>query len=211
MTQKKTTTKTTKDKVQVTIDLNPNCILDLNIHRVKDNNNRYLTSEMFDDHPDNRRTHNKIAPYSLYEHEDMTYENGMVVRSMRKIFLSLDDETGYECAITCFGNIDHWNKCLNSSKIKEEVDKWKQELQLKELALIKKACLSEIKTSGRSSMQAAKTLISLNNQDPNSLTNREKAIQDREDKAKEGAKTKPSSNLTEQQRKLMEDYKRLNG
>lgn len=208
MTQKKTMTKNTKEKAQVTVNLNPKCILDMGKYRVKDNNNRYLTSEMFDDHPDNRRNHNKIAPFSLYEHEDMVYENGMTVMSMRKIFLATEDETGYECAIICFGNIDHWNRCLNSPKIKEEIEKWKEELQLRELALIKKACLTEIKSNGRSSMQAAKTLITLNNQDPNSLTNRDKA---NKPKLEEKDKSKsPMGNLTEQQKTLMADYKRLN-
>lgn len=207
MATKKTKTLTTKTKAQVTVEVNPNCILDFDTYRVKDNNNRYLTSEMFDDHPDNRRNHNKIAPYSLYEHDDMLYENGMVVKSMRKIFLETEDETGYECAIICFGNIDHWNRCLQSPKIKEEVEKWKEELQLRELALIKKACLSEIKSCGRSAMQAAKTLITLNNQDPNSLTNRDKTKQP---KPEEKEKKSPMSNLTEQQKQLMEDYKRLN-
>lgn len=210
MTQKKTYTKNTKQDEQVTVELNPKCVLDLNTYRVKDNNNRYLTSEMFDDHPDNRRINNKIAPYSLYENEDMKYENGMVVKSMRKIFLETEDETGYECAIICFGNIDHWNRCLNSPKIKEEIDKWKEELQLRELALIKKACLSEIKSNGRSSMQAAKTLISLNNQDPNSLTNRDKSARALKEKENEKPKTNGTT-LTEQQRQLMKDFERLNG
>lgn len=210
MTTKRKQQTTTKAGEQVSINLNPRCILDLDIYRVKDNNNRYLTSEMFDDHPENRRNHNKIAPYSLYQHEDMTYENGMVVKSMRKIFLELEDETGYECAITCLGNIDHWNRCLQSPKIKEEVEKWKEELQLRELALIKKACLQEIRTNGRSAMQAAKTLISLNNQDPNSLTNRDKVSKERVAKEEQDKNSSKSNNLTEQQRKLMEDYKRLN-
>lgn len=208
MTTKKTT-KTTKDKEQVTINVNQKCILDFELYKTKDRNNRYLTTEMFDDHPDNRRVNNKIAPYSLYEHEDMTYSNGQVVRSMRKIFLETEDDTGYECAIICFGNIDQWNKCLNNSKIKEEIQKWKDELQLMELSLIKKACREEVKKVGRNSMQAAKTIITLNNQDPNSLTNRDKLKELKESKGKE--EDKKSGNLTEQQRQLMEDFKRLNG
>lgn len=208
MTTKKTT-KTTKNEEQVTINVNQKCILDFELYKTKDRNNRYLTTEMFDDHPDNRRVNNKIAPYSLYEHEDMTYSNGQIVRSMRKIFLETEDDTGYECAIICFGNIDQWNKCLNNSKIKEEIQKWKDELQLMELSLIKKACREEVKKVGRNSMQAAKTIITLNNQDPNSLTNRDKIKELKESKSKE--EDKKGGNLTEQQRQLMEDFKRLNG
>lgn len=208
MSSKNNNVKISKEDAKEIV-LSMECELDTTIYRTKDNSNRFLTTEMFFDHPDNKGKYNAIAPYSLYNQEDITLENGLVVKSMRKIFLKLNDSSGYQCAIKTLGSKDHWDKIVSSNKIGDEVKKWTEELQLKELSLIKKVCLNEISTMGKASMQAAKILISLNNQDPNSLTNRDKIVLEQK---KEKEKPKDESTLIqqEQQNRLMEDYRRLN-
>lgn len=192
------------------IVLSGECELDTSKYRTKDNNNRFLTAEMFFDHPDNNMRYNRVAPYSLYNHEDVVLTDGTLIRSMRKIFLDLNDSSGYQCAIKTLGCKEHWDRLLASNKIGDEIAKWVEELQLKELSLIKKVCLNELSTVGKNAMQAAKIIISLNNQDPNSLTNRDKAVMETRSKEKNKQAEPDASLMQDQQQRLMEDFKRLN-
>lgn len=196
-----------KNVKKVFIELDQECILDTSKYRVKNNANRFLTTEMFDDHIDNRRMMNKISPFSLYNNDHVVDQEGNTIYSMKKIFLEMNDTTGYKCAKKCLGNFEHWQKLLGNSVIRNEIDKWIDELKVKELALLKQACINELQTQGKGQMSAARLIVQLNNQDPNSRTN----VDNTKGKEDKGASVEHDSEFTtEEHNSMLEDLKRLN-
>lgn len=203
-------TSSSNKKEQVEIVLDKDCILDLNIYTNKDSMNRYLTTEMFEDHPDNNRINNKTSPYSLFNSEHIVREDGSMLYSMRRLFLDNEDTTGYKCAIECFGNWEHFKRCLKNSIINIEFSKWVEELEAREYALVKAAYIQEIKNDGRNKIQACKGITTLNDQDPNSHTNREKMALARKTISVKNDNKNENVLSDDDKIKMMEDYKRMN-
>lgn len=194
------------------IVLDEKCILDYSKYKCKDSNNRFLVAEMFDDHKDNKRSVNKISPYSLYNTEHVETTEGEVIYSISKIFIESGDSTGYTCAMKCFGSWEHWSKIVKNKLVATEVSKWVAQIKIKQLALIEAACVDKIIKKDRTAMQASKLLISINDQDPNSHNNRDRLKAEELKKQEDEDEVVANKEISdEEHRMMMEDFKRLNG
>tara|TARA_Y100000310_G_scaffold308084_1_gene350837 strand:+ start:5396 stop:5836 length:441 start_codon:yes stop_codon:yes gene_type:complete len=63
--------------------------------------------------------------FTLKEHDDGE------LPSMRQLFLSHNDPTGYKFAIEVLGSYEHWKKLCNTSWFQEQLVIWQEELEIK--------------------------------------------------------------------------------
>jgi len=62
--------------------------------------------------------------------EDYTV-NGKTYMSMKQLYLSFDDPTEWEFVQSVLGNWRHWQKLLGNKRIREYIDQWRMELEIK--------------------------------------------------------------------------------
>src|SRR5690554_1234851 len=68
----------------------------------------------------------------LYTLKDDNHEvNGKVYPSLKRVYLSFDDPTEWEFVEAVFGNWRHWEKILGNKKLREYIDQWRYELEIK--------------------------------------------------------------------------------
>lgn len=91
----------------------------------KDSIGRYLTHAMFFE----TKTEGYEPTFTLKE-KDHEYE-GVHYLSMRQLYLEIADPTEYEFAQTVLGSWDHWQKLCNSNLIRQHIDQWRDELEIK--------------------------------------------------------------------------------
>lgn len=92
--------------------------------KFKDAGGRYLTQSLFIENGDLR--------YAMYTLADTDKEvDGVVYPSLRSLYLSELDPTEYEFANKWLWGWDHWQKLSNNALLKEEIDKWREELEIK--------------------------------------------------------------------------------
>lgn len=58
-------------------------------------------------------------------------KDGKILKSLKKLYLEMEDPTEYEFATVYFVDFPHWQKCSNNAYIKKHVDQWRMELELK--------------------------------------------------------------------------------
>lgn len=67
--------------------------------------------------------------------------------SIKRAFVTSEDPTGYTTAMDLLGSWEHWNKLFSTKKFKEELDKWKEEqdvrIRSKAIKALKETALSE--------------------------------------------------------------------
>lgn len=63
--------------------------------------------------------------------EDRELPDGRKIKSLRKIYVSLDDPTEYRVATEYLGGWEHWKVLLNSPVIRSHIDEWREELEMK--------------------------------------------------------------------------------
>jgi hypothetical protein len=69
------------------------------------------------------------AVFTLGE-EDIEYE-GRILPSMRKLFLSYNDPTGYQFAKEVLGSYEHWKRLCKASWFQAHLSTWLEELEVK--------------------------------------------------------------------------------
>jgi hypothetical protein len=65
--------------------------------------------------------------------EDIEYE-GRVLPSMRRLFLSYSDPTGYQFAKEVLGSYEHWKRLCRATWFKQHLEVWLEELEVKLLS-----------------------------------------------------------------------------
>lgn len=69
---------------------------------------------------------------AIYTLKDWDWEyNGKVYKSLKQLYLAMEDPLEYHFATTYFLSWDHWLRIANNKIIKAHVDKWRMELELK--------------------------------------------------------------------------------
>lgn len=118
----------------------------------KDTTGRWRTKSLFKDfHSPNQEQWPPV--FTLKEHDDGEY------KSLRQIYLSFDDPTGYAFAKAVLKSWEHWKKLCSLEWFKAHLDSWNEELEVKLAAKgIKKAREIADGDSGQA-FQASKFLV----------------------------------------------------
>ena len=84
-------------------------------------------------------------PLFTLQDEDREIE-GVVYKSLKKLYLSYEHIPGaeYDFALEVLGSWEHWTKLCNASQVRDHVQSWREELEIKTRA---NAIKSVIKTS----------------------------------------------------------------
>ena len=69
-------------------------------------------------------------PIFTLKDDDHTVK-GRVLPSLKKIYLEFNDPTEWEFVQSVFGNWRHWERILNNQKLREYVDQWRSEMEIK--------------------------------------------------------------------------------
>lgn len=94
-----------------------------------------------------------FAVYTLKD-EDLDYK-GRFLPSIKKLYLEMEDTTEYLFATTYFLGWQHWKRICKNKLMKNEVEGWREELELK---LRAKGINQAIKHASEGNFQAAKWL-----------------------------------------------------
>jgi len=73
----------------------------------------------------------EMEPEWTLKERDHLAHDGKTYRSMKKIYLEMEDVTEYDFAIATLGSFIHWETLCKSSWFKEHIDQWRKELNLK--------------------------------------------------------------------------------
>lgn len=96
------------------------------------------------------------SDYAIFTMSDEDKEyNGKTMYSLRKLYLEIGDPTEYQFAKTCLLGWDHWQRMLENKRIREEVDKWRAEL---EVSLLSEGVHSIVESAANGNFQSAKWL-----------------------------------------------------
>lgn len=93
--------------------------------KFKDSMGRYLTQSLFLEHGYNTET----AVYTLSD-EDKEY-NGVIYPSLRRLYLLEADPTEYHFACKYLWGWDHWQRIVSNKALYVEIDRWRDELEVK--------------------------------------------------------------------------------
>ena len=75
---------------------------------------------------------NQYSPFAIYTLKDDDYEyNGKMYPSIKKLYLETLDPTEYTFATTYLLGIKHWYRICQNKLMKDHVDEWRFELELK--------------------------------------------------------------------------------
>lgn len=89
-----------------------------------DSQGRYLTQSLF---LEMGYTDSSVYTLKDYDHE----HGGKIYKSIKRLYLELEDTTEYEFASTYFAGWKHWQKLCDNKLIRVEIDQWREELELK--------------------------------------------------------------------------------
>ena len=103
--------------------------------KFKDSQGRFLTQSLFLESMYNT----EYAVYSLSD-EDKTYE-GKVYPSLRRLYLEEMDISEYEFANKYLWGWEHWQRICANKMLLEEIDKWREELEVKARAMALRSIL----------------------------------------------------------------------
>jgi len=93
--------------------------------KYKDAQGRFLTKALFKE-TTTLEMRAKFSPeFTLKEDDIPGY------KSMRSIYIKMEDPTEYAFAIEVLGSWEHWLKLVNSGWFKEHIDAWRSELDFK--------------------------------------------------------------------------------
>jgi len=120
----------------------------------KDSIGRFLTHAMFFE------TKTKgFDPTFTFKENDHEYK-GVIYISMRSLYMEMSDPTEYLFAQEVLGSWGHWQKLCNSALIREQIDKWREELEIKLRAESIRAIREVATTAGSKGTTAAKWIAS---------------------------------------------------
>lgn len=86
------------------------------------------------------------------------HADGKVYKSMKKLYLEMEDVTEYDFAMTTLGSFRHWERVLESPIIRKHVDQWRKELNLKLKARAMRSIIKAATEDEKLSFQAMKYL-----------------------------------------------------
>ena len=79
-------------------------------------------------------------------------------KSMKRVYLDMEDVTEYDFAMTTLNSYKHWERLVESPIIRKHIDQWRKELNLKLKARAMKAIINAATVDEKSSFQAMKYL-----------------------------------------------------
>ena len=83
---------------------------------------------------------------------------GIEYRSLRKIYVELMDPTEYTFAVEYLGGWEHWQKMCANAALGKEIDKWRDELEVKLRSQAVRSLMVTAVTEGAKGTTAAKWL-----------------------------------------------------
>lgn len=90
--------------------------------------------------------------------EDDHNVDGKVYKSMKKLYVAMEDVTEYDFAQATLGSYKHWERLLESPIIRPHIDQWRKELNLKLKARAMKSIIKAATEDEKLSFQAMKYL-----------------------------------------------------
>lgn len=116
--------------------------------KMVDSMGKYLTQSLFLE-----LGYKDEAIYTLKE-EDHEY-NGIVLPSIKRLYVELEDPTEYEFATTYFAGWKHWQRICDNKVLSRYIAEWREELEVK----LRSQAVRKMKNSADSgNYQAAKWL-----------------------------------------------------
>ena len=100
----------------------------------------------------------EMEPEWTLKEKDHLAHDGKTYRSMKKIYLEMEDVTEYEFALATLGSFTHWETLCKSPWFKEHIEQWRKELNLKLKARGMKSIIKAATTDENLSFQAMKYL-----------------------------------------------------
>ena len=100
----------------------------------------------------------EMEPEWTLKEKDHLANDGKTYRSMKRIYLEMEDVTEYEFALATLGSFTHWETLCKSTWFKEHLDQWRKELNLKIKARGVKAIMHAAVGGEQPSFQAMKYL-----------------------------------------------------
>lgn len=93
--------------------------------KFKDSMGKYITQSLFLEMGYN-------ADMAVYTFKDADYEyKGTVYPSLRALYLKTMDPTEYIFAEKYLWGWEHWQRILDNKELRKEIDKWREELEVK--------------------------------------------------------------------------------
>lgn len=84
--------------------------------------------------------------------------DGKIYKSMKRVYLEMEDVTEYDFAMSTLGSFKHWERVLESPMIRKHVDQWRKELNLKLKARAMRSIIKAATEDEKLSFQAMKYL-----------------------------------------------------
>lgn len=131
--------------------------------------------------------------------EDDHHADGKVYKSMKKMYVAMEDVTEYDFAQATLGSYKHWERLLESPIIRPHIDQWRKELNLKLKARAMKSIIKAATEDEKLSFQAMKYLA-----DNDYLDKKSKRGRPSKDELKAELRKEVQSNKT-----LMDDAARI--
>lgn len=100
----------------------------------------------------------EMEPEWTLKERDHLAHDGKTYRSMKKIYIEMEDVTEYEFALATLGSFTHWETLCKSPWFKEHIDQWRKELNLKMKAKGMRSIIGAATTAENLSFQAMKYL-----------------------------------------------------
>lgn len=90
--------------------------------------------------------------------EDDHHADGKIYKSMKKLYIQMEDVTEYEFAQATLGSYKHWERLLESPLVRPHIEQWRKELNLKLKARAMKSIIKAATEDEKLSFQAMKYL-----------------------------------------------------
>lgn len=100
----------------------------------------------------------KVMGTSWTLKEDDLHADGMVYKSMKKLYIAMEDVTEYDFAMASLGSYKHWERVTESPIIRPHIEQWRKELNLKLKARAMKSIIKSATEDEKLSFQAMKYL-----------------------------------------------------
>ena len=94
--------------------------------------------------------------WTLKEHD--LQADGKTYKSMKKLYIEMEDVTEYDFAMVALGSFKHWERVTESPIIRPHINQWRKELNLKLKARAMRSIIKAATEDEKLSFQAMKYL-----------------------------------------------------
>lgn len=131
--------------------------MDIDFSKLKDDRGRLKTNSLFLETclTKDRKIRDALYTMKPYDH---TYE-GKVYPSLKKLYLEMEDPTEYMFATTYLAGWDHWKRIVNNRAFTDDIEAWREELELKLRAKGFREVLKATESEGNIGLNASKFLV----------------------------------------------------